>query len=136
VGQYLTFRVARRDFAMDAGRVRALLPAHDMVPLETPSGYILGFSSLRGVEFPVIDLSRKLRIASGAQGRQPCIIAVDVASPHGAQLMGFIADRLSDVVTIREHDIREGVLHAHGRPRRVFDPDVLADELILAGNEK
>jgi len=136
VGQYLTFRVARRDFAMDAGRVRALLPAHDMVPLETPSGYILGFSSLRGVEFPVIDLPRKLRIASGAQGREPYIIAVDVASPHGGQIVGFIADRLSDVVTIREHDIREGVLHAHGRPRRVFDPDVLADEWILAGNEK
>jgi hypothetical protein len=46
--------------------------------------------------------------------------------------VGFIADRISEVVTLRNHEIREGVVRTHGRRRRIFDPDVLANEMIPA----
>lgn len=132
MGQYITFRIARQDFAMDTTRLRGLLPAYDLITLDPPSGWILGIASVRGIDFPVIDVRGKLGIAHGSQGRQPCIIVVEVASETGPQMVGFIADRVSDVITIRKHEIREGVIRTHGRPRRIFDPDVLAGEMLPA----
>ncbi len=132
MGQYITFRVARQDFAMETSRIRGLLPLHDMLPLDPPAGWVLGIAAIRGFDFPVVDLRGKLGIPQGSHGRQPCIIAAEVVSSHGPQTVGFIADRISEVVTLRNHEIREGVVRTHGRRRRIFDPDVLANEMIPA----
>ena len=35
-GKYLTFRVARQEFAMDANFVRGILPMHEMHALDAP----------------------------------------------------------------------------------------------------
>ena len=127
------FRVARQDFAMDASRIRGVLPGHDLVatPASTPAGdphlpaWLCGIASLRGRDFPVIDLRGKLALAHGSHGRAPCIVAVEISAAEGPQLVGFVADRVSEVVKVREHDIRRGKLHTGGRPRRILDPDVV-----------
>lgn len=110
---------------MEAERVRGLLPMHDLLPLDAPTGWILGIASVRGIDFQVIDLRGKLGIARGSRGRQPCIVAAQAASPHGPQIVGFIADRVSDVITLRSQEVLEGVVRTHGRRRRILNPDVL-----------
>jgi chemotaxis signal transduction protein len=138
-GQYLTFRVARQDFAMLASRVRGILPAHDViaiVPLRPPdpepglsnSGMICGVATLRGRDFPVVDLRGKLGIAHGSHGRQPCVIVVEVGSESGARLLGFVADRISEVLMLRDRDFRNGSVRLNGRARRVLNPDLILTE--------
>jgi chemotaxis signal transduction protein len=145
-GQYITFRVARQDFAMLASRVRGILPIHDLIPIETPppsgsgpelinsgpglsnSEMICGVASLRGRDFPVVDLRGKLGIAYGSHGRQPCMIVVEVESASGARLLGFVADRISEVVTLRDRVFRNGSVRLNGRARRVLDPDLILTE--------
>jgi chemotaxis signal transduction protein len=144
-GKYLTFRVAAHDFAMDASSVRAILPARELSPLErsivdagpllgafgnaTPlQKWTCGFAALKGRDFPVIDLRAKLGLPSGSVGRMPCIVVVEVASPLGPQLAGFIADRVSEVVHARERDFSGGKLRSKGRPRQVLDPGILLSE--------
>jgi chemotaxis signal transduction protein len=145
-GQYLTFRVARQDFAMLTSRVRGILPAHDMIPIEAPqsanggpgttnsgpgpnnSGMICGVASLRGRDFPVVDLRGKLGIAHGSHGRQPCVIVVEVEIGSGARLLGFVADRISEVLMLRDRDFRNGSVRLNGRARRVLDPDLILTE--------
>jgi chemotaxis signal transduction protein len=118
-GKYLTFRVARQDFAMSADCVRGILPVHEMLALETPHNFVCGFAAAGGRDFPVLDLRAKLDIPHGSHGREPFIIVVET----GGRLAGFIADRISEVLELRSRDFRNGAVRGHGRPRRVLDPD-------------
>jgi purine-binding chemotaxis protein CheW len=122
-GKYLTFRVARQDFAMSADCVRGILPVHEMVALETPHDFICGFAAVGGRDFPVLDLRAKLGIPHGSHGREPFIIVVHAGGEAGGRLLGFIADRVSELLDLRARDFRNGAVRGHGRPRRVLDPD-------------
>jgi chemotaxis signal transduction protein len=143
--QYVTFRVARQDFAMPASRVRGILPAHDVIPIRAPPpstfetlansgpglanlGMICGVATLRGRDFPVVDLRGKLGIAQGSHGRQPCVIVVEVESGSGSRLLGFVADRISEVLMLRDRDFRNGSVRLNGRARRVLNPDLILTE--------
>lgn len=126
MGQYVTLRVARQHFALDAAHIRALLPMRDLIPLESAQVLVLGIAALRGARFPVIDLSARLGIPRGSRGRRPCIVAVEVRSSQGPCMIGFIADRVSEVVTTRDRDVQGGILRNRGRRRRILDPAVLA----------
>jgi chemotaxis signal transduction protein len=144
--QYLTCRVARQDFAMLASRVRGILPIHDLLPIEAPEaadpepglsnsgprlsdfGMIRGVATLRGRDLPVVDLRHRLGIAQGPHGRQPHVIVVEVGSESGPRLLGFVADRISEVVTMRERDFRNGSVRLNGRARRVLNPDLILTE--------
>jgi chemotaxis signal transduction protein len=124
-GQYITFRVARQDFAMEASCVRGIFPARELVPLGTFSQWVSGFATLRGRNFPVIDLRAKLNLPDGTHGRQPYIVAVEVKTCEGPRLVGFIADRVCEMVRARNRDFHLGKLRLAGRPRVVFDPETL-----------
>jgi chemotaxis signal transduction protein len=135
-GKYLTFRVARLDFAINSSCVRGIMPARDMTPVETPppgtpdqflrnQRWTIGFASLQGRDFPVVDLRAKLSLPHGSLGRQPCIVVVEVGGMHGPQTMGFIADRVTEIVQVRERDFTRGKLRNGGRPRQVLDPACL-----------
>ena len=132
-GKYVTFRVARQDFAMDAARIRAILPLHELVTLATAHPWLRGFAAWGAHEFPVVDLQRKFHLPHASRGREPCIVAVALETAGVQRLAGFVADRVSAVVNLRERDFRNGVAHAKGRPRRLLDPDqILTEDELLA----
>ena len=122
------FRIARQDFAMEATRVRGIMPVHEVVALENPHPWVCGFAAMLGRDFPVVDLRGKLGIAHGSHGRFPCVIVVETMSSRGARFLGFIADRVSDVLTLRERDFRKGMVRTTGRSRRILDPDQILTE--------
>jgi chemotaxis signal transduction protein len=117
-GKYLTFRVARQDFAVSEASVRGILPVHVLVASDVAHPWVSGVASIGGRDFPVIDLEAKLGIARGSHGRQPLIIVVEA----GGRLVGFVADRVSDVLELRQRDFRNGAVRTRGRARRVLDP--------------
>jgi purine-binding chemotaxis protein CheW len=132
-GQYITFRIARQDFAMSASRIRGLLQAHEVTPLDHIPSWICGVASIKGHDFPVVDLRGKLGIAHGSHGRQPCVVVVEVGSGGCARLAGFVADRISDIITLRERDFRKGNVRTTGRTRRLLDPEEILTEDEAAG---
>jgi chemotaxis signal transduction protein len=123
-GKYLTFRVARQDFAMNAESVRGILPMHELIAREASHEWLCGSAAIGGRDVPVIDLKIKLGIAEAAQGREPFIIIVAARG----RLAGFIADRVSEVLDVRQRDFRNGALRGHGRLRRVLDSDQIITE--------
>lgn len=115
---------------MDATRIRGLLPVEDMIALDQPQQWIIGIAAIRGHDFPVVDLRGKLGIPRGSGGRSPCVVAVEVTGPR---LIGFIADRVSEVLTLRNVDRSSPTLRITGRTRRVLDPDqILTDDVALS----
>jgi chemotaxis signal transduction protein len=120
VEEFITFRVAKQDFAMESARVRGLLPLHQVIPVEAAETWISGIASMRGRDFPVIDLRARLKLPNGSPGRQPCVVVVEVDGEH---LLGFVADRISQLVKPRARDFVDGMLRVKGRLRRLLDPD-------------
>jgi len=136
-GEYLTFRLARQEFAIDATRVKGIVPMHVMEFVEPEDGapsLCLGRATVQGQAFEVLDLARWLGLARGAQGRNAYIVAVERAveravetavESHG-RIVGFPVDRVGEVVLARAHDFSSGKIRI-GRPRRVLDADRLFD---------
>jgi chemotaxis signal transduction protein len=123
-GKYLTFRVARQDFAMNIACVRGILPVHQMKAANAHP-LVCGFAAIGGHDFPVVDLKAKLGIEPGVRGREPFIIVLEI----GNRLAGFIADRVSEILDLRAWDFRTGAVRTHGRPRRVLEPvEVMKEE--------
>ena len=105
---------------MNIAFVRSILPVHQMTAIAAHQ-WICGFAAISGRDFPVIDLRAKLGIAHGSHGREPFIIVVET----GEKLVGFIADRVSEVLDLRPRDFRNGAVRTRGRPRRVLDPALI-----------
>jgi purine-binding chemotaxis protein CheW len=122
-GEYLTLRVGGQDFAIDAGCVRGILPTHELVSSESAVSWVAGSARLRGRTLPVIDLRAKLRLRDGIQGRDPSIVVVEA----NGGLVGFLADRVSEIIYARAHEFRGGKIRI-GRPREILDPNSLVVE--------
>jgi chemotaxis signal transduction protein len=143
-GKYLTFRIGRHEFAMDATCVRGMLPAHEVVtqdqqlpgdsePQEirpkrdSDEDWIAGQAIFQGAELQVVDLRAKLRLRRGIPGRNPCIVVVDAGCSGLPNLTGFLVDGVGDIVTARARDFSQGRLRI-GRPRQVLEVGVVLDE--------
>ena len=127
-GEYLTFRLAGQEFAIDATRVKGIVPLHDLEmgePLEGGPRWLLGRAAVHGRSVPVLDLARWLSLAGAARGPNPYILAVESACPdaHGG-IVGFPVDRVCGVVLARARHYSNGKLRI-GRARRVLDADRL-----------
>lgn len=129
----MTFRIARQDMAMEAGRVRGILPFSELEPMPDVRPGLLGITILKGQVIGVIDIRCKLQLPYTSQGSNPKIVILEAAVGARLQLVAFVADRISDVVVYRDRDLRSGSLRGKGRPRRLVDFDQLVGEEELAG---
>ncbi len=100
--EYLPFRIAGRDFVVDASRVRAIVPFE---------------GSADRYAVPLVDLRKKLGLPEVVYGRRQLLVVLDLTS--------FVVDYVSDLIRGSHQDCRRGILRAGGRPKRVLDPDSL-----------
>jgi chemotaxis signal transduction protein len=120
--------VARQDLAMEAACIRGILPLSDLEPAAAGRSGLLGISNLKGQMVGVIDLRSRLGLAHAGQGSQPKIVVLELTAGSRQHLLGFVADRISDVVIYRDRDLRSGALRGKGRPRKLIDFDQIVSE--------
>ena len=104
--EYLPFRIAGRDFVIDASRVRAIVPFE-------------GSPDRHTVE--VIDLRKRLGLPGVVYGKRQLLVMLDST--------GFVADYVSDLIKGSPEQCRGGKLRGRGRPRSILDPDSLLIEI-------
>lgn len=102
--EYLPFRIAGRDFVVDASRVRAIVP----------------FEGHRH-NVPVFDLRERLGLPGAVYGRKQFLVVLDATS--------FVVDYVSDLIQGTPEQRRGGKLRGRGRPRWILDPDSLLIEI-------
>lgn len=107
--EFLPFRIAGRDFVVDASRVRAIVP----------------FEGHRH-DVPIFDLRERLGLPPVFYGQQPLLVVVETKVSDSG-LAGFAADYVSDLIAGSPKDCRNGRLRApRRRPKWILDPDSLS----------
>lgn len=118
---YLTFRVARTEFAVDAAQVCSILPYGELVRVPNGRPGLLGVVTVSGQIVNILDLAAKLGLPACRPPFQPKVVVLKVPRRTDECVAGFLADRVCDVVVYSARDLRNGVLHGEGRPRHLID---------------
>lgn len=125
---YLTFRVARKDLAIDAKYVRAILPLSDLIPVAGARPEILGVVRIAGSVINVVDAAARLRLPVWSRGKQPRIIVLGTNAASAA----FVADRVCNVVSYADRNLSGKFLRGEGRERMLIGFDQIVQESDLA----
>ena len=104
-GKYLTFRLAREEFAIQVLRVREIMGMQDITAVPQTPHYMKGVINLRGKIVPVIDLRSKFGFPEVEATPATCIIVVQLHSGREMLLMGLLVDAVSEVLNFAPSDI-------------------------------
>jgi purine-binding chemotaxis protein CheW len=104
-GKYLTFRLAREEFAIQVLRVREIMGLQDITAVPQTPHYMKGVINLRGKIVPVVDLRAKFRFPEVEATPATCIIVVQLQSGRETVLMGLLVDAVSEVLNFAPGDI-------------------------------
>ena len=104
-GKYLSFRLAKEDFAIDVHNVREIMGIQEITAVPQSPVYVKGVMNLRGKAIPVIDLRLKFGLPDTEYTPRTCIVVVQVETMDGQILMGTIVDGVSEVLSLQSGDI-------------------------------
>lgn len=108
LAKYLTFVLDEEEYGISILRVREIFGYTQVTPVPKTPGYVRGVINLRGQVIPIIDLRVKFGMRTGEISSETCIIVVEakLESDEGQDvLMGFIVDRVQEVLDIPESNI-------------------------------
>jgi purine-binding chemotaxis protein CheW len=100
--QFISFAIGDDHYGVDIMAVREIKGWTEITHLPKQPDYVRGVLNLRGVIVPIIDL--RCRFGQGLTEATPLhvIIIVQIA----AQLVGLLADRVSDIISVDPTKIR------------------------------
>ena len=113
-GKYLTFRLAKEEFAIQVLRVREIMGMQDITAVPQTPPYMKGVINLRGKIVPVVDLRLKFGFPEVEATPATCIIVVQLKSGKDTLLMGLLVDAVSEVLNFSPADIENTPDFGHG----------------------
>ncbi len=101
--QLVVFTLGDEEFGVDIAQVREIVRLVQITYLPKAPSFIEGVVNLRGQVLAVIDLSKRLNIASKTRGEQSRIIVVEVSD----NTVGMIVDSVSEVLRLSSDSVEE-----------------------------
>ncbi|MBI3705728.1 MAG: chemotaxis protein CheW [Rhizobiales bacterium] len=102
VAQFITFAIGDDHYGIDIMAVREIKDWTAIRHLPHQPDYVRGICSLRGAFIPIIDM--RCRFGQGLTQATPLHVFIIVQI--GAQQVGLLADRVSDIVTVERATIK------------------------------
>lgn len=103
--QYLTFRLAGDEYAIDILRVREIIGWVPPTRVPGMPAQVLGVINLRGRVVPVVDLGLQFGLGGTAVTKRSCAIIVEAAVRGETTVVGVLAEQVSQVVSLAEADV-------------------------------
>ncbi|MCB2187270.1 MAG: chemotaxis protein CheW [Deltaproteobacteria bacterium] len=100
-GEYLTFQLARENYAVDVLSVQEIIGLPPLARLPRSPVHVLGVINLRGMVVPVLDL--RLLLGLPAQETAGVVVVLRV----GEKIMGAVVDGVEDVVPVAEDQVQD-----------------------------
>ena len=103
--QYLTFFIADEEYAVSILRVKEIIQYDTVTKVPRTPPWIRGVINLRGGVVPVVDLAVKFGLADTAITSSSCIVITEVEMEGELNVMGVLADAVSQVVDLNSGEI-------------------------------
>ncbi|WP_169569007.1 chemotaxis protein CheW [Sneathiella limimaris] len=100
--QFVTFAIGDEEYAVDIMQVREIQAWSEVTVLPNQPEYMRGVLNLRGIIVPIFDL--RCRFKQGRTEASPVHVVVIIAI--GERIIGVLVDRVSDILTVEQDDIR------------------------------
>jgi len=120
LSQYLTFQSAGEEYAIAILQVKEIISytGATQVPM-APDG-IRGLINLRGSAVAVVDLAVQFGRPETPGSKRACVVIVDVGAGEQHEVMGILADSVSEVIDLRPEEIEDAPSFGAGvRPEYV-----------------
>ncbi|MDX2149879.1 MAG: chemotaxis protein CheW [Bryobacteraceae bacterium] len=104
-GKYLTFGLAREEFAIQVLKVREIMGVEEITAVPQTPVHVKGVINLRGKVIPVVDLRLKFNLPELEYTQRTCIIVVQVKVHDALTMMGIVVDGVSEVLNLQSGDI-------------------------------
>ncbi len=101
--QLVVFKIGDEEFGVEISQVREIVRLVQITYLPKSLPFIEGVVNLRGQVLAVIDLAKRLNIASGKRGEHARIIVAEVEG----NTVGMIVDSVSEVFRLSYKNIEE-----------------------------
>ncbi len=101
--QYLTFILDEEYYGIDISSVIEIIGIQKITQLPQQPDYVNGVINLRGRIIPALDVRTRFNKKRIEYDERTCIIVVDVKDT----MVGFIVDRVDEVMTISDESISE-----------------------------
>jgi len=99
-GKYMTFKLAREEYALEILKVRELIGLMDITRVPRTREFIRGVINLRGKVIPVVDLRLKFGMEKVEATDQTVIIVVQYSFKGQDLTMGILVDEVLEVLDI------------------------------------
>jgi len=103
LSQYLRFILDNEYYGIDISSVIEIIGIQKITKLPEQPDYVNGVINLRGRIIPTIDVRARFNKERIEYDERTCIIVVDVLQT----MVGFIVDRVEEVITIQDEYIAE-----------------------------
>ncbi len=98
--QYLTFVVGHEEYGVGIMQAKEIIEYDTVTAVPNAPPEIRGVINLRGNVVPVVDLAVKFGATPSEVTRRSCIVVVEVAGEAGRQVVGIVADRVTQVTDL------------------------------------
>ncbi len=107
IEQFLTFELAGESYGVDILKVQEIRGWEAVRDIPNTPGFIKGALNLRGEIVPIIDLRERFGMEKTEYSPVTVVIVLCVENSLGSNVMGIVADAVSDVLDINISDIKE-----------------------------
>ncbi len=107
VEQFLTFELAGESYGVEILKVQEIRGWEPVRDIPNTPCYIKGALNLRGAIVPIVDLRERFSMEGTEYSAITVVIVLCVKSSQGNNVMGIVADAVSDVLDVKVSDIKE-----------------------------
>jgi purine-binding chemotaxis protein CheW len=104
--QFLTFELANESYGVEILKVQEIRGWEPVRAIPNTPGFIKGALNLRGTIVPIIDLRERFGMEKTEYSPVTVVIVLCVENSQGSNVMGIVADAVSDVLDIKLADIK------------------------------
>ncbi|MEE9337448.1 MAG: chemotaxis protein CheW [Methylococcaceae bacterium] len=107
IEQFLTFELAGEAYGIEILKVQEIRGWEPVREIPNTPDYIKGALNLRGEIVPIVDLRERFGMEKTEYSPITVVIVLCVEGSQGSNVMGIVADAVSDVLDITIADIKD-----------------------------
>lgn len=94
--EFVTFFIGEQEYCIDIMSLREIRGWTPATALPDSPSYVRGVINLRGSVLPIVDLAKKLNLDAAEPSERSVVMITQI----GTQVVGLLADAVSDILTI------------------------------------